>query len=259
MLRGKRDCRGKEGCAGSGTIGSSIQDRIPIRLDFCREGVTSLDSSRVWPDAEGSVLACAGPQGYFPDCEGEGGPCCCRCGDCPWGEGGRGALLVSLPDTDRATNVLPDDTIIPESFPDSLDCPCVSEVFAAFSLPLPCGDPMPPTVSERPLLPRSDRPELSPDRPDEGGDPVWVFNGPDCELISAVPGLFWSPWSLIGDDDPAWPVWAACAGRHMIRIPSDRIRNIRPNSQFIQVLYSEKLLKYNLIAAATFQIKNGVL
>ena len=62
--------------------------------------------------------------------------------------------------------------------------------------------------------------------------------------------LTWAMCSLIGDEDPAWPAWAACAGRHTIRIPSARIRNIRPNSPFIQVHYAEKLLKYNLIAAA---------
>jgi hypothetical protein len=31
---------------------------------------------------------------------------------------------------------------------------------------------------------------------------------------------------------------------------------IRPNFPFIQVLYAEKLHKYNLIAAATYQVKN---
>jgi hypothetical protein len=66
--------------------------------------------------------------------------------------------------------------------------------------------------------------------------------------------LAWAPWSLIGDEDPAWEVWAACAGRHTMRIPSARIRNIRPNSRFIQVLYAEKLHKYNLIAAATCHV-----
>jgi hypothetical protein len=100
---------------------------------------------------------------------------------------------------------------------------------------------------------------LSPGRREEGGDPALAFTGPDCELISAVPGLSWAPWSLIGDDDPAWPVWAACTGRHMIRIASARIRNTRLNSQFIQVLYAEKLHKYNLIAAATYHVKIGVL
>ncbi len=71
--------------------------------------------------------------------------------------------------------------------------------------------------------------------------------------------LTWALWSVIGDEDPAWPAWAACAGRHTIRIPSARIRTIRPNSPFIQVLYAEKLHKYNLIAAATYQVKIGAL
>jgi hypothetical protein len=66
--------------------------------------------------------------------------------------------------------------------------------------------------------------------------------------------LAWAPCSLICDEDPAWPVWAAWAGRHTIRIPSARIRNIRPNSPFIQVHYAKNLLKYNLIAAATYQV-----
>jgi len=35
---------------------------------------------------------------------------------------------------------------------------------------------------------------------------------------------------------------------------SDRIRNIRQNCLFIQVLYAEKLHKYNLIAAATYHV-----
>jgi hypothetical protein len=75
----------------------------------------------------------------------------------------------------------------------------------------------------------------------------------DCEEVT------WAPWSLNGDEDPAWPAWAACAGRHTIRIPNARIRTIRPNSPFIQVHYAEKLHKYNLIAAATYQVKIGVL
>jgi hypothetical protein len=68
--------------------------------------------------------------------------------------------------------------------------------------------------------------------------------------------LTWELWSLTGDEDPAWPAWAACAGRHTIRIPKARIRNIRRNSPFIEVHYAENLNKYNLIAAATYQVKN---
>ena len=65
----------------------------------------------------------------------------------------------------------------------------------------------------------------------------------------------WALMSLIGDEDPAWPAWAACAGRHTIRMPSDRIRNIRQMCPFIQVHYAEKFHKYNLIAAVTYQVK----
>jgi hypothetical protein len=68
--------------------------------------------------------------------------------------------------------------------------------------------------------------------------------------------LTWELWSLTGDEDPAWPAWAACAGRHTIRMPSDRIRNIRQMCPFIQLPYAEKLHKYNLIAAATCHISS---
>jgi hypothetical protein len=40
----------------------------------------------------------------------------------------------------------------------------------------------------------------------------------------------------------------------MTSIASDRIRNIRPDCPFMQVLYAENLHKYNLIAAATYHI-----
>jgi hypothetical protein len=43
----------------------------------------------------------------------------------------------------------------------------------------------------------------------------------------------------------------------MTSIASDRIRNIRQNCPFIQVLYAEKLHKYNLIAAATHHIRGA--
>jgi hypothetical protein len=78
---------------------------------------------------------------------------------------------------------------------------------------------------------------------DSGGVPV---DNPE-ETVT------WAPWSLTGEEMPDWPVWAACAGRHTIRMPSDRIITLQQNCLFIQVLYAEKLHKYNLIAAATCQ------
>ena len=107
--------------------------------------------------------------------------------------------------------------------------------------------------------------------------PVWANNCEVALLPVSMPDAFpkeseevpiddpekdtlpWALWSVIGDEDPVWEAWAACAGRHTIRIPSARIRITRPNSPFIQVHYAEKFLKYNLIAAATYQVKIGLL
>jgi hypothetical protein len=105
-------------------------------------------------------------------------------------------------------------------------------------------------------LPRSDEPEESAEGSDKREDAVLVFNDPACILLSGVPERAGTgvPSSLTGDERPDWPVWAACAGRHMTRMASDRNRNIRQSCPFIQVHYTEKLHKYNLIAAATHHV-----
>jgi hypothetical protein len=102
-------------------------------------------------------------------------------------------------------------------------------------------------------VPRSDGPEEPADGSDKREDAVLVFNDPACILLSGVPERAGTgvPSSLTGDERPDWPVWAACAGRHTTRMASDRNRNIRQSCPFIQVHYTEKLHKYNLIAAAT--------